>query len=74
VSKFFCQLLAIASILFLVSGCGVESAGTAATVAKLQAEQAKQGKQTLDDFKVKLDEATKASEERTRQADAALDQ
>lgn len=70
----FAGLAAIAATLLGVAGCGVESAGTAATVAKLHAEQARQGKDNLEDFKAKLDEATKASEERTRRADAALDQ
>ena len=69
-----CRLATFAWLLLGLSGCGLESAGSAATVAKLQAEQAKQGKETLDDFKAKLDEATQVAEERTRQADAALDQ
>ncbi len=55
-------------LLLVLSACGVESVGTAATVGKLQAEQAKQGKENLDAFKTKLEAATKATEESAKKA------
>ena len=55
----------------LLLGCGAESVGTAATVAKLQADQAEKAKQTMDQFKVQLDNATKAAEQNARRAEAA---
>ena len=62
-------LLAVTSI--LVFGCGAESVGTAATVAKLQADQAEKAKQTLEQFKGNLETATKAAEQNTRQTEEA---
>ncbi|MBK7356256.1 hypothetical protein [Propionivibrio sp.] len=59
---------ALISIVLALAGCGVESAGTAATVGKLQAEQAKQGKQQMETFKANLDAATKATEESAKRA------
>ena len=63
----------VISFLLLLSlfGCGAETVGAAATVAKLQAEQAKQGKADMDKFKANLDAATKASEERIKQTEEA---
>ena len=55
----------------LLLGCGAESVGTAATVAKLQADQAEKAKQTMDQFKVQLDNATKAAERNVRQTEEA---
>ncbi len=55
----------------LLSGCGAESVGTAATVAKLQAEQAEKAKGKLDQFKGQLDAATKAEEQHVRQTEEA---
>lgn len=54
----------------LLAGCGAESAGTAAGVAKLQAEQARQGKQTLDSVKADLDAATQSTQQRLEQAES----
>ena len=58
-------------LLFSLFGCGAESVGAAATVAKLQAEQAKQGKADMEKFKASLDAATKASEENLKRAEEA---
>ena len=62
--------LVLVSLAWL-SGCGLESAGTAATVGKLQADQAKQAKEQMDALKANLDAATKASEEKVRKAEEA---
>ena len=55
----------------LLSGCGVDSLGAAATTAKLQADQAKQAKENMDTFKAKLDEANKAAAESAKMAEEA---
>ncbi len=54
-----------------LAACGVADVGTAAvTQGKLQAEQAKQGKETADKLKADLDAAAKAEEDRLRKAEA----
>ena len=58
-------------LLFLLAGCGAETVGVAATNAKLQADQAKQGKQDMDKVKAGLDAANKASQENLKQAEEA---
>lgn len=58
-------------LLLTVFGCGVETVGVAATTAKLQAEQAKQGKEDIDKVKASLDAANKASQENLKQAEEA---
>lgn len=55
----------------LLYGCGVEGLGTAATAAKLQAEQARQAKQNMEVVKEQLDAASKTAEQRARQAEEA---
>ena len=52
-------------------GCGVETVGVAATTAKLQADQAKQGKEDIDKVKASLDAANKASQENIKPAEEA---
>ena len=58
-------------LLLTLFGCGVETVGVAATTAKLQAEQAKQGKEDIDKVKASLDAANKASQENVKQAEEA---
>jgi len=65
------RIAMIVSVLLLLSGCGLDSLGAAATTAKLQADQAKQAKENMDTFKAKLDEANKATEESARRAEEA---
>ncbi len=55
--------------IFALAGCGVESAGTAAGVAKLQADQARQGKETMESVKSSLDAAAQASQDNLRRAE-----
>ena len=64
--KFIC----FASMLVLY-GCGLESAGTAAAVGKLQADQARQAKENMDTLKANLDASMKATEESAKKAEAA---
>ena len=63
------HLLALIAGPIIFSGCGIESAGTAAGVAKLQAEQATQSKESADSIKADLDAAKQISQERLKQAD-----
>ena len=64
----------IVPLLLLLSlvGCGAETVGVAATTAKLQADQAKQGKEDMDKLKASLDAANKASQENLKQAEEAV--
>lgn len=59
----------MAVMALLLAGCGAESVGTAAGVAKLQADQAKQGKESLDAARAGLDAASQASQERLKKAE-----
>ena len=61
------QMLTLAVI--ALSGCGVETAGTAVGVAKLQAEQARQGKESLDAVRANLDAAAQASQDKLKRAE-----
>lgn len=54
-----------------LSGCGAETAGTAAVVGKMQADRTGEARQSLDSVKSGLDAAEKESQERLRQAEAA---
>ncbi len=64
--------LAAATLSILaLAGCGAETAGTAAVVGKMQAEQASQAKQSLDSVKAGLDAAGQQAQERLQQAESA---
>lgn len=54
---------------FLLFGCGLESAGTAATVGKLEANQAKQAKESMDRLKASLDASIKEAETNAKKAE-----
>ncbi len=62
-------LIALAAL--LLSGCGLETAGSAATVGKLQADQARQAKDNMDAMKASLDAANKEAEARNRALEEA---
>lgn len=64
-------VVVVVSSLIWLSGCGVESASTVATVGKLKADEAKQGKEQMEAFKANLNAATKASEESVRKSEEA---
>ena len=61
----------VISTLVLLSSCGIESASTVATVGKLKADEAKQGKEQMETFKANLNAATKASEESVKRSEEA---
>lgn len=61
----------IPAFVLMLSACGVADLGTtAATTAKLQAQQARQGKETMDKIKADLDAAAAAAQQRTTAATA----
>lgn len=64
-------VVVVVSSLIWLSGCGVESASTVATVGKLKADEAKQGKEQMEAFKANLNAATKASEESVKKSEEA---
>ena len=65
------RILILTAVLTL-SGCGVADVGGAAvTAAKLQAEQAKQGKAEMDKMKTDIEAATRADQNRVEKQGAA---
>lgn len=59
------------ALLLLLSACGVADVGvTAATNAKIQAEQLKQGKETVNQVQADLDAAAKTAEQQRQKAEA----
>lgn len=63
--------LAIFFVVLILSGCGLETAGTAVTVGKLQADQAKQAKAQADVMKADLDAATRGTDARNKAVEEA---
>lgn len=55
----------------LLSGCGLETAGSAAAVGKLQADQAKQEKENMDAMKARLEVVNKEAEARNKALEEA---
>ena len=62
--KIVCLLMA----LFVLAGCGIESASTAVTAAALKKQEVEQGRKTLEQFQQKLDQANQAAQQRAEQA------
>ena len=62
-------LIALAAL--LLSGCGLETAGSAATVGKLQADQSKQAKENMDAMKASLEAVNKEAEARNKALEEA---
>lgn len=56
---------------FFMVGCGLETAATAVTTAKLQAQQVQAAQQQLDAVKRQLDQANVQLEGRKQETDAA---
>ncbi|MDO8958219.1 MAG: hypothetical protein Q7U85_00640 [Rhodocyclaceae bacterium] len=55
---------------FILVGCGVETAGTAATVATLKAAEAKQGQDAKERVVKQLDAMNQQAEQRLKDADS----
>ena len=67
------RTIVFTTCVFLLFGCGLESAGTAAIAAKQQAEQAKQAKENLDTIKKNIDAATNAAEQNRKKVEEAAE-
>ena len=62
--KLLLPLLAV----LLISACGVETVGTAATGAALKKQELQEGKKTMEQMQQKIDQAAQQSQERAAQA------
>lgn len=62
------KIVVILSVLFPLAGCGVETAGTAATAAAVKKQELEAGKQTMQQFQQKLDQANALGQQRAEQA------
>lgn len=58
------------ALIFFLVGCGVETAGTAATVATLKAAEARQGQETKQQVVNQLDAMNQQAEQRLKDADS----
>ena len=71
----FCTVLnglfVCAALATQLGGCGVETATTAATAAKVKTEEAKAAKQQLDQVKQQLDAAAQQAEAQKKAMDEA---
>lgn len=61
----------IALLAAALAGCGVEVAGTAATVGAARVEEAKQAQQTKEQFEQRLDATMQAAQQQREAADQA---
>ncbi len=62
------RIALILCFLMPVAGCGVETAGTAATAAGVKKQEMETGKQTMQQFQQKLDQANALGQQRAEQA------
>ena len=62
------KLILSLSAALLVSACGVETVGTAATGAALKKQELQEGKKTMEQMQQKIDQAAQQSQERAAQA------
>lgn len=61
----------IALLAVVLGGCGVEVAGTAATVGAGRVEEARQAQQTREQFERRLDTAVQAAQQQREAAEQA---
>jgi len=57
------KICVVAVVCALFLGCGVETAGTAATGASIKKQELQEGKRTQERAQQKIDDATKAMQE-----------
>ncbi|WP_412479932.1 hypothetical protein [Azonexus sp. IMCC34839] len=62
------RIALILCVLMPLAGCGVETAGTAATAAAAKKQELEAGKQTMQQFQQKLDQANALGQQRAEQA------
>lgn len=60
----------VCALIFFLAGCGVETAGTAATVATLKAEEARQGQANKEKIVNQIDALNNQAEQRLKDADS----
>lgn len=61
----------VVAVLAFLSGCGVETATTAATVAAAKKQEIEQGKKTMEQMKQDIGKAMEQSQQSTQRADEA---
>lgn len=59
---------------FVLTGCGVEVAGTAAVTGAAQVQDARQAKQTMEQVRQRLDAANQTAQQQLEDADKATGQ
>jgi outer membrane protein assembly factor BamE (lipoprotein component of BamABCDE complex) len=57
------------TLVLCLAACGVETAGTAATVASMKAKEIKQGQETNEQIVKQLDEANRVKAQRLKDAE-----
>lgn len=60
-------ILTVLTALFL-NACGIETASTAATAAALKKQELEQGKKTMEQVQLKIDQANQQVQQRVEQA------
>jgi len=61
------------AVLAVLSGCGVDTATTAATGAAIKKQEVEQGRKTMDDARQKVEQAAQQVQQRAEQTGAAAD-
>ncbi|MDR0251539.1 MAG: hypothetical protein LBI35_09600 [Burkholderiales bacterium] len=62
-------LFALAAVVTMLTGCGVETATTAATAAQIKAEEAERAKQQMEAAMKEIEAAQKIMQQRIEEAD-----
>ena len=62
------KCLPLLVITLSLSGCGVETVGTAATGAAIKRQELEQGRKTMEQMQQKIDQANQQSQKRAEQA------
>jgi len=65
------KTLVLLAALAALSGCGLESAGTAATGAAIKKQELVQGKKTMEQAQQKIEQSLQAQQQRTEAAEPA---
>lgn len=63
------KTVVIAIFLAALAGCGVETAGTAATAAAMKKQELEQGKKTMEQAQQKINEATQLQQQRADESE-----
>jgi curli biogenesis system outer membrane secretion channel CsgG len=58
------KTVVIATLLAALAGCGVETAGTAATAAAIKKQELDQGKKTMEQAQQRINDATQLQQQR----------